>query len=358
MFSIFSKISFVVFLLTFLNILTAKEIVIYPIFETESVFTKGDAADDPAFWFNENDPSQSKIFGTDKKAGLHSFSLTGKRIQYLPSGKVNNIDIRSGYNFGAKKFSLLAASNASDNSIPVYLVDENGIIDNLKNIIVTNLDSVYGLCMYKSTKSNATFIFVSDVNTSSIYQYRILDVFPIKVQMVRQINLNSTSEGCVADDETGFLYFAQEDDKSGVYFIDAEPNGVEIQIIDRTVQYGGNINGDTEGLAILKHEKMKLLIASSQGSSDFVVYNLDKNNQFLGRISIKKSKKIDGVSRTDGIEIFRGKINDNFNSGIFIAQDDMNMEIYDLNNTPLQAKQVNQNFKLMNLDLIIEKFID
>lgn len=350
---------FVIILLSlFSAVLSAKEIQIFPKIETDSVFSKGDAADDPAFWFNINNPTQSVVFGTDKKAGIHSFSLDGKRMQFIPSGKINNIDIRSGYSFGAKTFSLLAASNVSDNSVATYLINENGIIDNLKNKFITNLDSIYGLCMHQNDELKATFIFVSDVDTLSIYQYRVLDIFPLKAQMVRQIKLSSTSEGCVADDESGILYFAQEDDQSGIYYIHTDPNKSEIGVIDRTVKYDGNIIGDTEGLAILKHENNKFLFASSQGSSDFVIYDLNNKRKFLGRITIVKSKNIDGVSRTDGIEIFGGKLNDDFPLGIFIAQDDMNMEIFNLGEETLQAKKVNQNFKLMSIESIIEEFID
>ena len=50
------------------------------------------------------------------------------------------------------------------------------------------------------------------------------------------------------------------------------------RIIDSIKENGGQINGDTEGLAILNHPEGKLLIASSQGSSDFTVYNLSNKN--------------------------------------------------------------------------------
>ena len=337
----------------------ALNIIISPKVETEPVFTGGDAADDPAFWYNLNNPNKSVIFGTDKKEGVHSFSMDGKRLQFIPSGRVNNIDSRSGYSFGAKKFSILAGSNGSNNSIIIYLINEEGFIDNLnKNEIITGLESVYGLCMYKSLISKSTYIFVSDIETLSIYQYRVLNFFPLKTQMVRQIKTSTTSEGCVADDESGILYFAQEDEDSGVYFIDAEPNDNKVETLDRTIKYNGNINGDTEGLALLNHPKGKLLIASSQGSSNFTVYNVSQNKEFIGSFSINKSKKIDGVSRTDGIEIFYGKINENFSEGIFIAQDDMNMDEFELDGVSLQAKKVNQNFKLVNINKIIENFLD
>ena len=348
-----------IFIFLFFSKASASEIVIYPKQETEPVFSTGDAADDPAFWFNKKEPSKSVIFGTDKKSGLHSFSLNGKRMQFISSGKINNIDSRSGYSFGAKNFSILAGSNASNNSIIIYLINEDGIIEKLnKNEFKTNLEGVYGLCMYKSSKSKATYIFVSDAITLTINQYRVLNFFPIKTQLVREIRTDSTSEGCVVDDESGILYFAQEDENSGVYYIDAEPKDNEIKIIDSIKENGGQINGDTEGLAILNHPEGKLLIASSQGSSDFPVYNLSNKNKFIGRFSIGKHNEIDGVSRTDGIEIYTGYINEDYEFGILIAQDDMNMATFDLDGVSLQAKKINQNFKLVPVKQIVENFLD
>jgi len=348
-----------IFIFFFFSKAFALEIVINPKQETEPVFSTGDAADDPAFWFNKKEPSKSVIFGTDKKSGLHSFSLNGKRMQFISSGKINNIDSRSGYSFGAKNFSILAGSNASNNSIIIYLINEDGIIEKLnENEFKTELQGVYGLCMYKSSKSKATYIFVSDAITFTINQYRVLNFFPIKTQLVREIKTDSTSEGCVVDDESGILYFAQEDENSGVYYIDAEPKDNEIKIIDSIKENGGQINGDTEGLAILNHPEGKLLIASSQGSSDFTVYSLSNKNKFIGRFSIGKDNEIDGVSRTDGIEIYTGYINEDYESGILIAQDDMNMATFNLDGVSLQAKKINQNFKLVPIKQIVENFLN
>ena len=116
----------------------------------------------------------------------------------------------------------------------------------------------------------------------------------------RKIKTQSTSEGCVADDETGILYFAQEDEHSGVYFINADPNtkNNDIGKIDLISKKGGFINGDTEGLAILRYEENKLLFASSQSSDDFTVYDLNNKNKFIGRVSVGKKNEIDGISKT------------------------------------------------------------
>lgn len=46
--------------------------------ETQPVATVDDAADDPAIWRNAANPSESLIVGTDKRAGIHVYDLTGK----------------------------------------------------------------------------------------------------------------------------------------------------------------------------------------------------------------------------------------------------------------------------------------
>ena len=190
-----TKYLLIILLLTFTSV-SASEIIILPTKETDPVFSSGDAADDPAFWYNQKDPSRSVIFGTDKKSGLPLISLEGKRMQFISSGKINNIDSRSGYSFGAKNFSILAGSNASNNSIIIYLINEDGIIEKLnQNEFKTELESVYGLCMYKSDKSRSTYIFVSDALTFTINQYRVLNFFPIKAQLVRQIQTEQHQKG-------------------------------------------------------------------------------------------------------------------------------------------------------------------
>ena len=64
--------------------------------QTEGVPSTGDAADDPAIWHNAAQPSQSRILATDKQGGLQVSDLQGKAIQYLPVGRLNNVDVRHG----------------------------------------------------------------------------------------------------------------------------------------------------------------------------------------------------------------------------------------------------------------------
>ena len=62
--------------------------------ETDPVDTAHDAADDPAIWRNAKDPAKSLVIGTDKKAGIHVYDMTGKRVSFTPAARLNNVDLR------------------------------------------------------------------------------------------------------------------------------------------------------------------------------------------------------------------------------------------------------------------------
>ena len=63
--------------------------------ETTPVGTADDAADDPAIWRHPTDPAKSLIIGTDKRAGIHVYDMTGKAIGFTASPRLNNVDLRS-----------------------------------------------------------------------------------------------------------------------------------------------------------------------------------------------------------------------------------------------------------------------
>src|SRR5215510_14768930 len=91
--------------------------------ETEPVSTGGDSADDPTLWVNPSDAQQSLVIGTNKKRGLAVYDLSGKEIQLLADGQMNNVDHRDDFPLDGKKVPLVTASNRSNNSIAIYKID-------------------------------------------------------------------------------------------------------------------------------------------------------------------------------------------------------------------------------------------
>ena len=193
--------------------------------------------------------------------------------------------------------------------------------------------------MFKDKDNSKTFIFVTDEESLAIYQYEITSYAPISAKLVKTIQTQSVSEGCVVDDDLKILYFSQEDDKSGIFKTTALPEDGNIEIID-LIKPSGNITGDSEGLALIKLPNKTLLVSSSQDSNEYLIYTTDDDNQYLGKFTIATST-IDGTSETDGIEAFYGPLSPQFPLGIFIAQDDVNLDQY--------GEPINQNFKFSSL---------
>ena len=129
------------------------------------------------------------------------------------------------------------------------------------------------------------------------------------------------SEGCVFDDENNLLFISEENKKGVLRSYELATTLTlddEFIIDDRN----GYIVGDPEGLAILKQQNNKgYLIASSQGSSSFNVYQRNRPHTYITSFKIGGNQYIDEVSDTDGIEIVNIYLNENFSEGIMVVQD-------------------------------------
>jgi len=130
--------------------------------ETNPTPHRGDAADDPAIWVHPVDPSLSTIIGTDKRGGLTVYDLSGKQLQYVADGNMNNVDLRDTFPLGGQAVALVTASNRSQDSIAVYRV--NAATRHLENVAARatrTRKGVYGLCMYRGRTSGKYDVFVT-----------------------------------------------------------------------------------------------------------------------------------------------------------------------------------------------------
>ncbi|MDO9218485.1 MAG: phytase, partial [Lacisediminimonas sp.] len=92
--------------------------------ETPAVGTgRRDAADDPEIWADPANRARGMILGTDKQAGLYVYDLTGRQIQFLAEGRLNNVDLRSDFPAEGRGQILIGASNRSAGGISFFLAD-------------------------------------------------------------------------------------------------------------------------------------------------------------------------------------------------------------------------------------------
>lgn len=84
-------------------------------------------------------------------------------------------------------------------------------------------DEPYGVCAYRSALTERFFFFIT-AKDGPVEQYELKDSGGGKVNgtPVHTLKLGSLTEDCVADDELGLLYLAEE--MTGIWKFGAEPD--------------------------------------------------------------------------------------------------------------------------------------
>ncbi len=305
--------------------------------ETDPVDTAADAADDPAIWRNASDPAKSLVIGTDKKAGIHVYSLTGKRLSFTPAARLNNVDLRDlGGKTGGRV--IAAASDRADIAtahVSLFTLDTAAAKLVPLGRFPVGPGEAYGMCLWTRARDHALFGFVV-LKDGRIDQVAIdLSGASPKVTTVRSMKLGTQSEGCVVDDRTGQLYVAEED--VGLWRFDADPSapvtGTPIAKVD-----GRTLVADAEGLALAPSGRSGgYLVVSSQGDNAYTLYRLP-GVTYAGRFRIGGGG-IDGTSDTDGIDLMLGDFGPGYPGGLLVAQDG--------DNAP-----ATQNFKYVGWDAV------
>lgn len=308
--------------------------------ETTPVEDFGDAADDPAIWVHPTRPELSLVIGTNKKRGLEVYDLAGKRVQSLSDGRMNNVDLRDGFQLGGESATIVAASNRTTKTIALYRIDprERRLVPVADGVIPTGLSDPYGLCMYRSAESGEVYVFINDSADGAFRQWRLVARGDrVGVELVRSFGAGSQSEGCVADDDTGALYVGEED--VGLWRYLAEPTGGnERRLVDSTTA-PGRLQADVEGIGLVRAADGKgYLVVSNQGADNYAVYRREGNNEFVGFFDVvaNDATGIDGVSETDGLDVTGAALGPAFPNGMLVVQDGRNI-------TPVE----NQNFKFV-----------
>jgi 3-phytase len=313
---------------------------VMPSIETEPVDDYGDAADDPAIWVHPTDASRSVIVGAQKKRGLYVYDLSGKTLQVVPDGRMNNVDLRQGFKLGGASVAIVAASNRTTRTLALYKLDAatRRLVEIAAEPIPTGFNDPYGLCMYRSAGTGDLYVFMNDADNGAYKQWRLVPRGDkVAAEVVREFTVGTQAEGCAADDDTGALYIAEED--VGLWRYEAEPSGADRRTaLDNTTDKG-HLAADVEGVAIYYGANgTGYVIVSNQGNDNYAVYRREGGNEFLGRFSViaDPSRGIDGASETDGLDVIGTPLGAAFPYGVFVAQDGRNI-----------APRERQNFKLV-----------
>lgn len=284
--------------------------------ETDPVGTAAeDAADDPAIWRNRADPAASRIVGTDKKAGLHVYDLSGRTLFSETSGLINNVDLAELPDGRV----VVVASDRNDPAnarLRVWQMDPaNGALTLLATTPGGEGEG-YGFCLRRDGEALHAF---SALKHGTVEEYRL--TFPgggeLRSEHLRTRRIPTQIEGCVADPRDGTLYVGEEG--GGLWRFGAEDTLGELVVpIDNRY-----LVADLEGLALVPEgADGGWLVASSQGDNAFAVFRLP-GLEPVGRFRVAQGR-FGSVEETDGIELVAGDFGPRFPGGLFVAQDGHN----------------------------------
>ncbi|WP_017710306.1 phytase [Pseudomonas syringae] len=286
--------------------------------QSQPVGRQGDAADDPAIWVNPQNPAQSRVLGTNKKQGLLAYDLSGKQLQELPVGRLNNVDIRPGFMLGKKNVDLAVASNRDRNSLSLFSIDRaSGAISEVGEI-PTPLAEIYGVCLFKPA-SGELYAFANGKD-GRFLQYRLsAPNGKAQGELVRSFKVETQPEGCVADDQRQRLFLGEED--VGVWEVDARAD--QPATLSSVIKVGDVVHADVEGLALYQSDAHDYLVISSQGNDSYVVVDAEPPYTLRGafRVGLNASAGIDGTSETDGIEVTSMNLGGPWSKGMLVVQD-------------------------------------
>lgn len=292
--------------------------VIAPLVQTDVMPRLGDAADDPAIWVHPQDPSLSRVLGTNKKQGLLVYDMQGRQVQSLEVGRVNNVDVRQNVILDGGTADLALASQRDDNSLVLFNIGQDGTVSEAARF-ATTLDKIYGLCLGQPS-SGGLQVYVNDKD-GRYQQYALSRQAGIyRAALVRQFKLASQPEGCVVDDVAQRLFVGEE--KRGVYVLSAAADApVTMQMV---LAVGQQMRADVEGMAVYyAKDGKRYVLVSSQGDNSYVLFNAQPPYQVMGRfrIGFNLAKNLDGASETDGLDISSKNLGPGFEQGMLVVQD-------------------------------------
>jgi 3-phytase/alkaline phosphatase D len=341
-------------------------------------------ADDPAIWVNPHDSGKSLVIAALKDGGLATFNLDGSLNQTIAATpeygdiRYNNTALVYGFELGGKPVDLAVATDRNNDTLTIWTIDPKTrqLIEvtsadlNAAESSIFGIDdgeqTAYGLATYTSPISGKTYVFVSQREGNQIAQLELLANADgtVSAETVRLLSApippdkeleDAQFEGMVVDQETGYLYAAQE--QRGIWKFSAEPDAPTAGTLIEAVKPEGEVLiADAEGLTIYYGaDGAGYLLASSQGDSSFAVFDRQGNNEYLGSFVVDDGT--DAVAESDGAEVINVALGDKFPNGLLVVHDGSNEPaVVSLDDDEEEVQNLNTNFKFIDWAEVANSF--
>ena len=300
--------------------------------ETAPVGSLDDAADDPAIWVHPSDPAGSRVLGTDKQAGLYVYDLSGAVVQFLPSGMLNNVDLRQGVAAQGRVSDLAAATNRTDDTVTLFEIAGDGAVQEIGRF-PTGRREPYGLCVADTDGGYRVFV---TYKTGLVQMFSVLAGGGVLGREIATVKLQSQLEGCVYDEAQDALFVGEE--ARGLWRIDFRGDAPGAPVLIDEVGSGTGLAADVEGVSIWRGAGTSgYLVVSAQAQDRYVVYERAAPNRPIGVFGVSGGGGADAVSHTDGLDVVSAPLGPGLPTGLLVVQDDANTD-------PTAA----QNFKFVD----------
>ena len=275
---------------------------------------------------NPIDAEKSIIVATDKKYGLITYNLQGKKLHQYPVGRPNNVALFLPNNILKNDLPLICASNRTQETITFAFLNPDGSLTEIQDIKVP-LREVYGITTYLGEKP---YVIIS-TKKGKVWQYQVgLKKNKAQIAVVRKLKFGKTVEGLVVDPTNKKLYVAEEE--RGLWQLNALPWQAAEKTMILKVD-NDKLKPDFEGLALRENKDGSgWIVMSVQGSNAYAF--IDRVTAELVTIIQIKDGVVDGVQETDGLEV-TALATEAFPDGLLIVQDGDNGDLP-------------QNFKYVN----------
>lgn len=309
-----------------------------PVFASDTVAYD---SDDPAFWVNPNDPSQSLIVGTDKggdagDGALYVFDLNGKEIKSKTVKNIkrpNNVDIAYGLVLQHKKTDIAVCTERNTNSIRVFSLPDMKAIDK-GGIPVFENDSLrapMGVALYTNPADGKIYAIVGrksgPTDGSYICQYLLQDDGSGNVtgKLVRKFGNYSGKneiESIAVDNELGYIYYSDEGVGIRKYYAHPDSSNTELALFGTT-----GFTDNHEGISIYKFtDGTGYIVVSDQQANQFNIFPREGKNGKHNHPLIKTVKTC--TVESDGSEVTSIAL-PGFPHGLFVAMsDDKTFQFY------------------------------
>lgn len=294
--------------------------------------------DDPAIWYNAENPEQSLVLGTDKEeetGGLYAYNLDGKIVNKVyPMDRPNNVDVSYGFSIDSTLVDIAVVTERMTNKVRIFSLPDLTPIDNggINVFEGEELRAPMGIAAYKNPMTDKTYVVVGRKEGKSgeyLFQYELLtENGYITGKLVRKFGNYSGKkeiEAIMVDSELGYIYYSDEGAGVRKYYADPKKGNEELAFFAQE-----DAKRDHEGIALYKKDaKTGYVLVSDQQANNFLVYkregesNNPHQHNLIARVPVS-------TVECDGADAINANLGNGFEKGIFVAMSNGRVfQIYD-----------------------------